>query len=126
MFQADSRSWHGSSAYRMGPPLAAWVLRLPHGSSACRMGPPLAAWVLCLPHGSSACRMGPPLRPTFANGFMCCHGNIWLTDSPAVLKLILCQRYVDDTFLLFRHRSHSNLFLSYLISNHSHVKFISD
>ena len=70
--------------------------------------------------------MGLPLGHTFANGFMWYHENIWLTDCPVDFKPILYQRYVDDTFLLFKHRSHANLFLNYLNSKHSNIKFTCD
>ena len=71
--------------------------------------------------------MGLPPGPTFDNCFMCCHGNIWLTDYPVDFKLIfLYQRYVDATFLLFRHRSHANLSLNYLNSKLSNIKFTCD
>ena len=66
------------------------------------------------------------LGPSFGNGRMRCHGITWLTDCPVDDKTILYQRYVDDTFVLFRLRSHANLFLNYLNSKHSNINFASD
>ena len=40
--------------------------------------------------------------------------------------IFLYRRYVDDTFLVFRHRSHADLFLNDLNSKHSNIKFTCD
>ena len=67
--------------------------------------------------------MGLPLGPTFSNIFMCYHETEWLKDCPTEFKPILYRRYVDDTFLLFKDRSHVNLFYDYLNSKHKNIKF---
>jgi len=67
--------------------------------------------------------MGLPLGPTFANIFMCHHEVKWLEDCPIEFKPKLYQRYVDDTFLLFEHQSHADLFLNYLNTKHCNIKF---
>jgi hypothetical protein len=67
--------------------------------------------------------MGLPLGPTFANIFMCFHETIWLNDCPISFKPVFYKRYIDDTFLLFRCQSHVSLFLNYLNSKHTNIKF---
>ena len=67
--------------------------------------------------------MGLPLGQTFANIFMCFYESTWLSDCPAEFKPIFYRRYIDDTFLLFRHKDHSNLFLDYLNHKHSNINF---
>ena len=67
--------------------------------------------------------MGGCVSPTLANAFLCFHENIWLSDCPENFKPILYRRYVDDTFLLFKHKSHIELFLNYLNNKHSRIKF---
>ena len=67
--------------------------------------------------------MGLPLGPTFANIFMCYHEKIWLDDCPVLFKPVYYKRYIDDTFALFRDASHPSLFLQYLNSKHSNIKF---
>ena len=52
-----------------------------------------------------------PLGPTFANICMCFYESTWLSDCPAEFKPIFYRRYIDDTFLLLRHKDHSALFL---------------
>ena len=67
--------------------------------------------------------MGLPLGPTFANIFMCFHETRWLRNCPADFKPIFYRRYIDDTFLLFRHHSHVQKFLAFLNSQHSNINF---
>jgi hypothetical protein len=67
--------------------------------------------------------MGLPLGPTFANIFMCFHEINWLNDCPLLFRPVFYKRYIDDTFLLFKHHSHVNLFLDYLNSKHPNIKF---
>ena len=67
--------------------------------------------------------MGGCVSPTLANAFLCFHENVWLSDCPENFKPILYRRYVDDTFLLFKHKSHIELFLNYLNNKHSRIKF---
>ena len=54
--------------------------------------------------------MGLPLGPTFANIFMSYNEKKWLNDCPDNFKPFLYQRFVDDTFLLFKEPSDVNLF----------------
>ena len=67
--------------------------------------------------------MGLPLGPTFANIFLCFHESLWLSNCPDQFKPVFYKRYIDDTFLLFRHSSHIQLFLDYLNSQHPNIKF---
>ena len=70
--------------------------------------------------------MGSPLGPTLANAFLCHHEKSWLQDCPPEYKPIMYQRYVDDTFLLFRSREHAALFLNYLNGKHPNIRFTCD
>ena len=67
--------------------------------------------------------MGLPLSPTFANIFMGHHETNWLSNCPSTFKPIFYRRYVDDTFLIFKHKSHVMPFLDFLNSQHSNIKF---
>ena len=67
--------------------------------------------------------MGLRLGPTFANIFLCFKEKLWLDSCPELFKPILYKRYVDGTFLLFKEVSHAHLFLTYLNSQHSNIKF---
>lgn len=57
--------------------------------------------------------MGSPLGPSLANVFMCYFERQFLTNCPAEFKPIFCRRYIDDCFLVFRQRSHTQKFLDY-------------
>ena len=67
--------------------------------------------------------MGLPLGPTLANIFMCALEKCWLDDCPASFRPVFYQRYIDDTFLLFNHFSHVQLFLDYLNVQHISIEF---
>ena len=67
--------------------------------------------------------MGLPLGPTLANIFMCFHEVSWLADCPLEYKPIFYNRYIDDTFLIFKHPSHAGLFFDYLNLKHPSIKF---
>ena len=67
--------------------------------------------------------MGLPLGPTFANAFLCHHEVTWLNDCPQEFKPIYYRRYIDDCFLIFRRKEHSTLFLNYMNSRHTNMKF---
>ena len=54
--------------------------------------------------------MGNPLGPTLANAYLYHHEKNWLKDRPSHFQPILYNRYIDDTFLLFRDLSHIQLF----------------
>ena len=70
--------------------------------------------------------MGLPLGPTFANIFMCFHETSWIHDCPDNFKPLFYRRYIDDTFVLFKDRSHATLFLNYLNSKHANIHFTMD
>ena len=67
--------------------------------------------------------MGLPLGPTFANIFMSFNEKIWLNECPENFKPIFDTRYIDDTFVLFKDKSHYKLFLDYLNSKNNNIKF---
>ena len=67
--------------------------------------------------------MGLPLGPTFANIFLGYHEQKWLNDCPSSFKPAFYRRYIDDTFMLFRKKSHVESFLKYLNSKHDNIKF---
>ena len=67
--------------------------------------------------------MGSPLGPSFANVFMCHHESIWIDECPLQFRPVKYFRYLDDTFLLFRQKSHCDKFLAYLNSKHSSIRF---
>ena len=67
--------------------------------------------------------MGSPLGPTFANIFMCHFETIWLNNCPSQFKPVHYFRYLDDTFVLFKDQTHSDLFHNYLNNQHSSIKF---
>ena len=47
--------------------------------------------------------------------------EIWLNDCPDYFKPVFYARYIDDTFVLFKDRSPSKLFLDYLNSKHNNI-----
>ena len=49
------------------------------------------------------CSMGSPVGSSFANAFLSYHEKRWLDECPTEFKPLLYRRYVDDTFLVFRH-----------------------
>ena len=67
--------------------------------------------------------MGLPLGPSFANIFMCHHEREWLENCPVAFRPVFYKRYVDDTFVLFKHKNHVPLFLNYINSQHRNIKF---
>ena len=72
------------------------------------------------------CAMGSPVGPSFANAFLSYHERKWLSECPPHFKPTLYRRYVDDTFLVFRHNDHITLFLDYLNSKHDNIEFTCD
>ena len=72
------------------------------------------------------CAMGSPIGPSFANAFLSFHEKRWLEECPSEFKPLLYRRYVDDTFLVFKHRNHIPLFLEYLNSRHVNIEFTSE
>ena len=67
--------------------------------------------------------MGSPLGPSLANAFLCYYEQIWLNNCPIEFKPMAYFRYVDDTFIIFRNPEHAPLFLNYLNSRHSSMRF---
>ena len=67
--------------------------------------------------------MGSPLGPTFANIFMCFLEERFLNECPVHFKPMFYRRYVDDTFLLFKHKDHAKLFLDCVNYFHLNVRF---
>ena len=72
------------------------------------------------------CAMGSPIGPSFANAFLSFHEKRWLDECPLQFKPLLYRRYVDDTFLVFKHRDHIPLFLDYLNTKHTNIEFTSE
>ena len=70
--------------------------------------------------------MGSPCGPTLANIFLCHYERKWLEDCPDEYKPIIYRRYVDDTFMLFKDTKHIDMFLGYVNSKHSNIKFTKD
>ena len=67
--------------------------------------------------------MGCPLGPTFANIFMCSLEECMLDKCPPSSRPLLYSRYVDDTFLLFRHPHSPEFFLDVANSCHPNIRF---
>ena len=70
--------------------------------------------------------MGSPVGPSYANAFLCHYEKIWIDNCPPQFKPIFYRRYIDDTFLLFKERSHLQEFLSYMNLRHGNIKFTSE
>ena len=70
--------------------------------------------------------MGLPLGPTFANIFLCFHEKKWLNNCPADFRPVTYKRFIDDTFLIFRHSSHVDKFLGFLNVQHPNIKFTKE
>ena len=54
---------------------------------------------------------------------MCHHERVWLRDCPVAFRPVFYKRYVDDTFVLFKHKNHVPLFLNYINSQHRNINF---
>ena len=61
--------------------------------------------------------MGLQLGPTFANIFMCFHESSWLADCSSYFRPIFYKIYIDDTFMLFKHKEQALSFLDYLTTS---------
>ena len=70
--------------------------------------------------------MGSCLGPLYADCFMGFYEKKWLDNCPIDFKPLYYRRYVDDTFLIFKHQSHVDLFLNYLNSKHPNIEFTSE
>ena len=67
--------------------------------------------------------MGSPLGPALANAFLCFYEERWLDECPNEFRPVYYRRYIDDTFILFKHPSHVSEFLQYLNSRHANITF---
>ena len=67
--------------------------------------------------------MGSPLGPTLANIFLCHHEEIWIKKCPKQFRPKHYNRYMDDTFLLFRSVDHVQKFFRYINSRHKNMPF---
>ena len=65
--------------------------------------------------------MGSPLGPIFANIFLSYHEQIWLKNYSCEFKPVIYERYVDNTFLLFRSK-----FCCYLNCQDPNINFTSE
>src|ERR1700755_1504877 len=54
--------------------------------------------------------MGSPQGLTFADIFLSHFETIWLNQCPPDFKPITYKHYIDDCFLIFKHKFHSDLF----------------
>ena len=69
--------------------------------------------------------MGNPLAPTMADFFMGHLEKSLFENSQEFFPSFYC-RYVDDTFCVFRHPTHSDYFLNHLNSLHPNLTFTSE
>ena len=67
--------------------------------------------------------MGSPLGPTIANIFLCHWEEIWIKKCPKQFKPEYYNRFMDDTFLLFRTEDHVKMFFRYINSRHKCMTF---
>ena len=67
--------------------------------------------------------MGSPLGPSFANIFMSSLEESMLDDCPLRFHPLYYNRYVDDTFALFRNDYDADCFLEFANSRHPNIKF---
>ena len=67
--------------------------------------------------------MGSPLGPTFANIFMCGLEESMLDNCPLRYHPLYYNRYVDDTFALFKTEYDAECFLDHANARHPNIKF---
>ena len=70
--------------------------------------------------------MGGPASGQLANVFLCHHETNWLDQCPLKFRPVLYKRFADDTFLLFRDKSHIAPFVDYLNKQHPAMRFTSE
>ena len=70
--------------------------------------------------------MGSPLGPSLANTFLSHYEKLWLDSCPPEFKAVVCRRYVDDIFVLFKSKYHLLLFAKYRNTRHKNLKFTFD
>ena len=66
--------------------------------------------------------MGTPLGPALANAFLCQCEKVWPNECPSQFKPVVCRRYIDIIFVLFKSNKHLKIFVIYLNSKHN-IKF---
>ena len=66
--------------------------------------------------------MGTPLGPTLANAFLCHCEKVWPNECPSQFKPVVCKRYIDIIFVLFKSNKHLKNFVIYLNSKRN-IKF---
>ena len=67
--------------------------------------------------------MGSPLGPTLANAFLCHYEKQWLSSCPENFRPKVYRRYVDDIFVTFDSIDQLKMFVDYMNSRHSSMKF---
>lgn len=67
--------------------------------------------------------MGLPHSPAFANIFLAHHEKIILEQCPMQFRPIFYRRYMDDTFVLFKDKSHATKFLNFINQHHPNILF---
>ena len=67
--------------------------------------------------------MSLPLLGCLSNIFLCFNVSTWLSNCQINFKPIFYKRYLNDTFILFNHPSHTPLFLQYMNNQHPNIKF---
>jgi hypothetical protein len=67
--------------------------------------------------------MGNPLGPIFADIFLSFYEEKWLHECPIDFKPIFYRRYVDDTFVAFKHKDHVPKFHAYINDKHTCLRF---
>ena len=67
--------------------------------------------------------MGNPLGPVLANIFLSHHESRWLDQCSIRFRPKFYVRYVDDTFVLFSHKSHLSKFSEFMNRQHPNMKF---
>ena len=70
--------------------------------------------------------MGSHLGSALANAFLCYYGKEWLDNCTSHFELIIYRRYVDDIFVLFSSKEHSQYFVDYMNKQHIFIKFTSE
>ena len=70
--------------------------------------------------------MGQPLSAPLANIFLCYHEQKWLEEWPEEIRPVFYKRYVDDTYIILKHKDHVQLFYEYLNTKHRNIKFTKE
>ena len=66
---------------------------------------------------------GSPLGPTLANLFLVYDERKWLESCAIQIRPKYYSRYVDDIFVMFKHKDHVEKFLRYMNSCHCNIQF---